>query len=317
MAQQGILWQLVSGFDPLGQQGYAGGMRQRQQQENILQQLAGQDQDRTLRRETDAQNRQQWQTQFNASRDDTRFNQGIQTQQLGLQRAQFNRGEHPQGFEPDPTVPGGLRPKRGGPMDPAYIQAASEAKPNRIPFGVQNAEKEDLEAIQTANTINSELNRFDKLIEDGKMKLGPMQNLASRGQNFAGYSDENSRNFASFNASLEKLRNDSLRLNKGVQTEGDAQRAWNELVTNINDPKVVRQRLQEIHRLNQIAADFKKNIVVQRRTDNRLPTLDIDRILTPQSAQAQQRVTIGTQQEYNALPSGAFFTMGGKNYQKP
>ncbi|MNY53581.1 hypothetical protein D3C86_1893470 [compost metagenome] len=58
-------------------------------------------------------------------------------------------------------------------------------------------------------------------------------------------------------STLEKLRNDSLRLNKGVQTEGDAQRAWNELLANINDPKLVEQRLGEILAINQRAGELR------------------------------------------------------------
>jgi len=68
-------------------------------------------------------------------------------------------------------------------------------------------------------------------------------------------------------------------LNKGVQTEGDSQRVWNELIANINDPKVVQQRIAEIQRLNQMASDFKRNIIVQRRDDNKLPALDFNRVL--------------------------------------
>ena len=75
----------------------------------------------------------------------------------------------------------------------------------------------------------------------------------------AGLSSDQSRNLASFEANLERLRNESLRLNKGVQTEGDAQRAWNEMVKNLNDPQVVRKRLREIININRRAIDLRKN----------------------------------------------------------
>lgn len=296
MAGQGVLWQLVSGFDPLG--AYNRGQQQFTQQQNILQQLAGQEQDRQFRRETDARD-------FQFKKEDTAVQRALQERQMQLQAAnaaasnarsdrayqlqlrQFERGEIPAGFERDPQNPNALRPRPGGPQDPAYISAATNAKPNKIPFGVQNAEAEDLSAVQGLNTINSELGHFGSLIADGKLKLGPLYNFNARGRNLLGTSDENSRNFASFSATLERLRNESLRLNKGVQTEGDSQRAWNELVANINDPEVVRQRLAEIQRLNQRAADFKKNIIAQRRDDNRLQPLNFDRVLTPQGNSAQ------------------------------
>lgn len=73
-----------------------------------------------------------------------------------------------------------------------------------------------------------------------------------------GASTEESRNFGSFKNTLEKLRNDSLRLNKGVQTDGDAQRAWNELFDNINDKGFVQQRIGEIKRINERAVQLRK-----------------------------------------------------------
>jgi hypothetical protein len=103
MAQQGILWQLVSGFDPLGQRGLAGGIQQRQQQENILQQLAGQEMDRQFRRETDARD-------FQFRKDDTATQRAIQERGLTLQernaaatqdlaRAQFDFNKNNVGFQ--------------------------------------------------------------------------------------------------------------------------------------------------------------------------------------------------------------------------
>lgn len=230
-----------------------------------------------------AQLMQQKQQQTNTDRQQRNWQAGH-----NLQVRQFNRGDTPQGFEPDPTNPTALRPRTGGPADPNYVRAITDAKPNKVPFGIQNAEAEDLSSVQGLNTINSELQRFDKLIADGKLNLTAVQNIGSRVRNAAGFSDENSRNFASFNATLEKLRNESLRLNKGVQTEGDAIRAWNELIANPNDTNLVRQRLAEIQVLNQRAADFKRNLIVQRREDNRLPPLDFERVLTPQSNSTNQ-----------------------------
>ena len=88
-----------------------------------------------------------------------------------------------------------------------------------------------------------------------------------------------SRNYESFRNTLEKMRNDSLRLNKGVQTEGDAQRAWQELVAHINDPAVVRQRLEEIQDLNQQAIDFHKETITQLREDAGLPPIDVNKFM--------------------------------------
>jgi uncharacterized protein YnzC (UPF0291/DUF896 family) len=127
-------------------------------------------------------------------------------------------------------------------------------------------QQEELDTIGMVGGINADLKAIEGQIDSGKLQLGMVDNMLSRGKNAMGLSDENSRNFASFKSTMEKQRNDSLRLNKGVQTEGDATRAWNELFENINDKAVVKQRLQEIQRINERAANVRKmNVDVIRQ----------------------------------------------------
>lgn len=121
------------------------------------------------------------------------------------------------------------------------------------------------EELGLAQNIKSDLGSFITQLDNGALKLGPLENLLNRGRNYAGQSTQESRNLASFQSSMEKMRNDSLRLNKGVQTEGDAVRAWNELFANINDPALVKQRLQEIQTINSRAADLKRVQIDQLR----------------------------------------------------
>lgn len=128
--------------------------------------------------------------------------------------------------------------------------------PKPLPVGALKMQQETLDAIGTAGGINADLGAVLQQVESGSLKLGPVTNAVGSVRNTLGMSDENSQNLATFKATLEKLRNDSLRLNKGVQTDGDAQRAWNELISNINDPKVVSKRLKEIQALNERAVEF-------------------------------------------------------------
>lgn len=126
-----------------------------------------------------------------------------------------------------------------------------------MPTTALKVQQEHLEAIGTASSINADLGSFAQQLQDGRLDLGLFNNLANKARNNLGISTEESRNLQSFQSTLEKLRNDSLRLNKGVQTDGDAQRAWNELFTNINDQQVVQQRLAEIQKINQRAAQLR------------------------------------------------------------
>jgi hypothetical protein len=140
-----------------------------------------------------------------------------------------------------------------------------------------NQQNEHLGALQASSAMNTKLERVKALLDGGKLDLGLAKNIVARGQNAIGFSSEESRNFASFRADLEKIRNDSLRLNKGVQTEGDSQRAWNELLTNLNDPALVRQRLEEIEAYNQQAIAFHQDMVTQIREDSGMRPIDLQK----------------------------------------
>lgn len=158
--------------------------------------------------------------------------------------------------------------------------------PGKLPAALQKDEAEDLAVVQGAVGINQDLGRVREQIATGKLSLGPMANRVSEARNSMGASSENSRNYASFMATLERLRNESLRLNKGVQTEGDSQRAWNELITHIADPKLVQQRIEEIQQINARAAEFRRNLIQSRRRDNRVEPLDIGRVVPAGSGAA-------------------------------
>jgi hypothetical protein len=134
---------------------------------------------------------------------------------------------------------------------------AASAKP--MPAAAMRMQDDDLNAIGTFAGIDKDLEGIQKQLETGKLNLGLVGNITGDVRNRVGMSNENSRNLATFKAKLENMRNSVLLLNKGVQTEGDAQRAMNEMIANINDPDVVKQRLKEIRALNQRAVQLKKN----------------------------------------------------------
>jgi hypothetical protein len=147
----------------------------------------------------------------------------------------------------------------------------------RLSASALNQQNEHLGALQAASAINTRLQRVASLLDSGTLDLGIAKNVFARGMNAVGMSNEATRAYASLRADLEKMRNDSLRLNKGVQTEGDAQRAWNELITNLNDPKLVRQRLEEIDAYNRQAIAFHKDMVNQIRSDSGMAPIDVSK----------------------------------------
>ena len=169
-----------------------------------------------------------------------------------------SRGKAPAGyrFSSDGET---LEPIPGGPK-------ATDGTGKPLPTQALRLQQAELDSIGTAGAINADMGALISQIDSGSLKLGPVRNIGSEARNFAGMSNEESRNYASFRSTLEKIRNDSLRLNKGVQTEGDSVRAWNELIKSANDPQVVKQRLQEIQKINERAIDLRKsNIDTIRR----------------------------------------------------
>lgn len=146
--------------------------------------------------------------------------------------------------------------------------AGPDGRPTKpMPATALKMQNEALDMIGIASSIQADLGTIEQQLENGKLDFGPVKNVANNLKNMAGMSDEESRNFSTFKSSMEKLRNDSLRLNKGVQTDGDAQRAWNELFQNINDKGLVKQRLAEIKAINARAVDLRKREVEDIRNN--------------------------------------------------
>ncbi len=214
------------------------------------------------------------------------------------------------------------------------IAESNGRKVRGLPAGLQKLEDDDIESIGSTKTINGSLDRIDSQIADGTLQLGPLANTVSSARNAVGSSDEVSTNYASFLATLEKLRNDSLRLNKGTQTEGDADRAWNELFTNIKDPKIVQQRIKEIRGYNNSAAALNVDKINNRRRNQGLDDIDVNKVFGNQSQVQQQTAqqqrqapaqteqqpvyTISTDDQYARLPSGAqYIDPQGNHRSKP
>jgi len=161
--------------------------------------------------------------------------------------------------------------------------ADSKVKPD-LPTPALKLQQEELDAISTSSLINKNLQKYRSAIDDKSLDLGFVSNLASRGKNVLGMSDPKSQAFANFKADMEKMRNDSLRLNKGTQTEGDAIRAWNELFENINDPQVVRSRLETIEKNNEAATEFRMKNVQSIRKNFKADPFDFSEYVAPKGS---------------------------------
>ncbi|MBE5272113.1 hypothetical protein [Stenotrophomonas sp. B2] len=94
-------------------------------------------------------------------------------------------------------------------------------------------------------------------LADGSLQVSPTSSLLARGRTLAGIATPGDVNYNEWQADLTKIVNESLRLNKGVQTEGDAQRAANELMS-ANDPATAAAALKRLAGFNQQAVELQQ-----------------------------------------------------------
>jgi hypothetical protein len=208
-----------------------------------------------------------------------------------------------------PSSPGGA---------PACIECITPPRKDKgkaLPASALKMQQEQLDAIATAAGIQADLGGLQKQIESGTLKFGPIENRKNQALNATGMSTPESRAYGSFMSSLEKLRNDSLRLNAGVQTDGDAQRAWNELFANINDTKFVKNRLAEIRRINERAVNIRSMNVDTIRQNFGAESLDTTGYQTQESVIQDGNETpsnFSAMPKFGEIRNGYRF-IGGKN----
>jgi hypothetical protein len=168
---------------------------------------------------------------------------------------------------------------------PPAPKAAPKPADKPLPVSALKLQLDATEALSVADGVDSMLAKFEQQIDSGELDFGPVKNLGYEARLATGNSNPQAKAYGSFKAGLEKLRNDSLRLNKGVQTDGDAQRAWNELMSNINDTDFVKARLAEIRQINARGAALQrekmklveKNYQGKEAADN--PEDDLDALI--------------------------------------
>lgn len=174
-----------------------------------------------------------------------------------------------------------------------------------MPATIVKEQNDIVDKVNVAQSLEANMGKFVNQIDGGQLDLGLMANLENMARNNVGMSTEQSRNLSSFKSSLERLRNESLRLNTGVQTDGDAQRAWNELISSINDPQLVRQRLTEIEEINRKGSQLQNQKLNMMRSEYGRGELNIPNINQSQQPNINKKVTTGQ----SGIPSNALEMM--------
>lgn len=153
----------------------------------------------------------------------------------------------------------------GATVDPDTGEIIQGYSDKPLPVGALKLQQEAIDALANSQGIAQQTGQINDQIAKGQLKLGPVQNIISGLKNWAGASDPQSLAYGNLDSTLEKIRNDSLRLNKGVQTEGDAERAMNEVLKSRNDPQILQQAMAKLQAINQRGAELQKVNVNQIR----------------------------------------------------
>jgi hypothetical protein len=147
----------------------------------------------------------------------------------------------------------------GKPVD--YVAKAA-AKP--MPATLQKAEEEDFDAGQAAINLANDSQKYLNSISKGTIKFGRLTKAGLATQSFFGSSDPDVVARNEFERFKTTLVNESLRLNKGTQTEGDAIRAAKEL-QGAESSADAGKAIQTLRDLNaRRAQDYQKSIVRRR-----------------------------------------------------
>lgn len=154
-----------------------------------------------------------------------------------------------------------------------------------LPTDARKAEEADFEAISSLDNIIQDIggivDDFGYNAETGEfagpLKIGPIDAVVGAFGSF-GLGGEGAKNIAKardeFDRFKTRLINASLRLNKGVQTEGDAQRAAKEL-GNAKSEATAYAAVQELLKINQRARSARERAIARRRERFNLSGVDI------------------------------------------
>lgn len=125
------------------------------------------------------------------------------------------------------------------------LQALANGTSSAPPASISRAIEDYREAVDsTAQTI-SRIDRMVGVLDRGELRMGLARNLSNRAQLLLGdgFMSNEARNFAELQGLVRNMQNALLILNKGVQTDGDADRALAEIMQG-GDAATVRRSLE-------------------------------------------------------------------------
>ena len=129
------------------------------------------------------------------------------------------------------------------------------------------------QAFQAADFNLGEAKTFIGLLDDKKMNFGAGENALSVVRTVLGSSNESDQNKINLQQWVEKASADVLRMDVGVKTEGDAQRAKSQVLSALskNDAKAVKTSLEQYVKVLENAKSIQQDKLTTIATERNRP----------------------------------------------
>ncbi|RLK56231.1 hypothetical protein BCL79_0614 [Stenotrophomonas rhizophila] len=175
--------------------------------------------------------------------------------------------------------------QRTGQWNPGGKAAGGTLGDKTLPVGALKELLGIEDALGSTEVLNDIIQKNAERIKNGTLKVGPADTLGANLRTSLNMSTDADVARKEWQADLTKIVNESLRLNKGVQTEGDAQRAAEELM-GASDQKTVASALQRLSGFNRRAVELqqRKQALINGNY-GRQPTLGEPSVVAPVRAQ--------------------------------
>lgn len=159
----------------------------------------------------------------------------------------------------------------------SYLSKMQEEKTRRqielitgkpLTGSVQDAIVETEGAARTAGNIVADLNALYGQLDQGAFSMSGQSRLRYAAEQATNNASPEAQAYANFWSKIQEMRNEMLRLNKGTQTEGDAIRAMDELISGMGqyDDATVKLRLKAItEKYQRVQSDRLRDLEIRQR----------------------------------------------------
>jgi hypothetical protein len=147
---------------------------------------------------------------------------------------------------------------------------SAEKTTKPLPSYLAKGEEEDYGTATAASNLASDANNFIGRIKTGEIKFGLKDKASIRARQVFGSSDPDVIAREDYDKFLKVLTNESLRLNKGTQTEGDAVRAAKELESS-ESPEAAAAAMRRLVEINVRRVQNASDEISRRRTNANFP----------------------------------------------